>query len=601
MTFEHPSHALTLLRCTDGKALQQLCDDVPDDKLEVVLVKVLSELRCDHVEAVVVPLLNTAELRDSLVTLLCELDSEGVVQVIAKASPERLAVVLRARSEALAALVSHIQLSRITEVIIPMLEMEVELLATKLLPLMAEVEDPRRLASAINLVEKDVLQWFLEWGDPQRLAALITGLDEADLEAEGSAIVLLNRLADHRGMVRDKVMPLIKQAETAKIVQLIQGTKAENMLEVLHHVEVDGLLRLMDHTNADFAVRVLNGPVDMAIAIVAYGVADALKYETFRAPARQLTDVLNDGCKLVDKAAADIAHTIGLGKEERGAPDGDYQFGDYTRGVLVTTSAMKDSLVETFERQKEAILQAHESNMNYLRQFTHQQADVEAVAAASGEATSAPCSVSPARDTSWELGSDLEPQLVERDLQGERPPSSTSTSPCIGGNVSVTSTPPLSGRSRRRQHDGCSGGKFGVQDEPHVDADRGGGFQDSASSSGPNLHSRRRPAADQLRVDASQTASGVQDADDLQEMASPPLAPLAGALGRSKQALTEVIGKAEEGKQKLVDRLKEAGGEKLVDDVRKGMNELRDKAQRFDCQRSAGHQYTMQSATEMQL
>merc|ERR1719498_2269024 len=102
-------------------------------------------------------------------------------------------------------------------------------LEESLLPILQRVEQPERLAAVINQAEAELLVWLLQGCQPLPLVGLVNACTCADFEADGAVTLLLHELADHRGLVKKKVIPLIEQSEPEKMAQLVQGVKAEQL------------------------------------------------------------------------------------------------------------------------------------------------------------------------------------------------------------------------------------------------------------------------------------------------------------------------------------------------------------------------------------
>jgi hypothetical protein len=251
-------------------------------------------------------------------------------------------------------------------------------LEDRVLPLLQNIEHPDRIAAVVNQVEPEVLFWFLRGSEPMALVALLNACVPSDFECEGALTVLLTELADHRGLVRKKVIPLIERSEAEKMAQIIQGVKAEQLMEVLHRVSLEDLVRLLAHTNAELIVRVFNGPLESTVATVAGITAGALQNPRAAQAINQFTDHLTvglqqadrlvddvkaqadkvnkvfddvkiqadkvnkvfDGVKahadaVTDKVRDDVSKNIRRGKQERGgAEEDEYQFGDLGRGFI---------------------------------------------------------------------------------------------------------------------------------------------------------------------------------------------------------------------------------------------------------------------------
>ena len=109
----------------------------------------------------------------------------------------KLTIVLKeAPTEKLTALITCVNGGRIELVLIPVLQEPEQLLQGTLVPLLSQVEQPERVAAVVNHAEPEVLLRLLRELDAARLVALVNVLDREDFEPEGSAISLLQALAD---------------------------------------------------------------------------------------------------------------------------------------------------------------------------------------------------------------------------------------------------------------------------------------------------------------------------------------------------------------------------------------------------------------------
>lgn len=459
----HFTRVVTLLCNADAGALRQFNNDVPERTLREILPRILQEFDSARLKASLVPLLNAADLQGTLMELLEVMDTSCIIQLLGNVPAHKLAIVLRAPRGNLADLIAAVDAERIPVVLIPVLQEPEDLLAGTLVPLLEQVRNPGRIAAVANLVETDVLLWFLRGVPADRLAPLIDALSPEDFQAGGTAIALLQQLADARGLVRDKVVPLITRGEPTLIAQIIQGTSANNLLEVLRRVEVDGVLLFLENTNIEFVIRVFNGPLDTAVAAtVAGSFADSLRNPLVASSLKQLTDGLNDTFQAADQAqqtAVDYAMQnvqrpvldyVRRGKEQRGASgDEAYEFGDFTRGIVQTLS---DKFAQDTQAFADTVKQNFQAvNLGFTRTVGISEEDVEAEVLGPEALNSA------SEEAETHVG-DIE------EVEENREDGQTEEEPCRGEDEEQCELVTNSGRVQSSQHtpprqkavDGCN-------------------------------------------------------------------------------------------------------------------------------------------------
>lgn len=330
--FSHPLKSLALLTQTDADAVRKLCDELPADTLSEVLPRLLSDVDRERFFKVVIPLLSDARTACKLSKLLGCLQINTILQVVERTSAGKLKIVLGAQEDALTLLMSAVEPDNGVAVLslTTVLNEPDSLLQDTLVPLVNSVNHPERLGQLVSLVEADVLLWLLRGVGAQNLTAILNALSDEDIQPSGSAVVLLRELADNRGLVRDKVLPLLRQAEPQKTARLVQGVEASKLLKVIRSVDVDGLVILLDNTNPDLVVRLFAGSLDSAIAAVAGGAADVMRQPAVASIVKDTTDHLQEGLSKAE-------HVLQRGQQARGAGEGGgYQFGDFTRGLIAS-------------------------------------------------------------------------------------------------------------------------------------------------------------------------------------------------------------------------------------------------------------------------
>eukprot|EP00931_Biecheleriopsis_adriatica_P086003 TRINITY_DN60742_c0_g1_i1.p1 TRINITY_DN60742_c0_g1~~TRINITY_DN60742_c0_g1_i1.p1 ORF type:complete len:578 (+),score=141.46 TRINITY_DN60742_c0_g1_i1:43-1734(+) len=346
-----PHKVNALLRHTDARAVHHLCNDIPEHKLTEVLSMLMSEgVSFEKFEKVVVPLLRHPQMAKKLAHLLRVVETKTVLQIVNDVAPEKITKVLDIRTEALVSLMAAVDANRVPVVLIPVLGGSCEQLESSLVPLVDQVEKPERIAQLVNTCEPNILIWFLygapthegeelnDGVDAKALAAILNQFNEEDLQPNGCAVKLLQQLADNRGLVREKVTPLLKSAKPEKLVPLIQGIDAAKLLNVLRSVKnVEGVLRLLENTNLDIVVRIFNGPLDKAGALVAGDVAQLVSVPEYAEFLKNATDV--------------AANVLGRGQRVRGQTQGDGvtfidDIGDFTAGLHDMVKEDVERLVE---------------------------------------------------------------------------------------------------------------------------------------------------------------------------------------------------------------------------------------------------------------
>eukprot|EP00929_Paragymnodinium_shiwhaense_P000499 TRINITY_DN100737_c0_g1_i1.p1 TRINITY_DN100737_c0_g1~~TRINITY_DN100737_c0_g1_i1.p1 ORF type:complete len:560 (-),score=141.70 TRINITY_DN100737_c0_g1_i1:291-1970(-) len=376
-TLQHPCKVTKLLRYADVDVISKFCAAVPEEVVTNALVTLFQKMKRDQVETVLAPLFRQPAPLEAMVMLVQRVEAEAVSEVICGVPPGKLDIVLRAPPDKLAGVVSGMDSGRIGPVLLPVLRESDELLEHTLVPLLREVDHPERIATVANQVEEQVLLWILRGEHPKNLANLIDAFGAEDFEPDSHLILLLIELADERGLTKNKVLPLLQKGVPETITTLVRQVKPVQLLQVLRAVEVDGVLRLLENTNIDIIVRLFNGPLETTISSVAGGLAEAMRHPVVASNVRQLTNALNDGIvktnTLTQKTIQDVKTIVDRGKAERGAgeEEDDYQFGDFTRGLLAEAATRgKEALAdasEAAERGREAWEQATGALENVTR------------------------------------------------------------------------------------------------------------------------------------------------------------------------------------------------------------------------------------------
>lgn len=331
----HPCKTVILLRNTEVAALRQLLEVVPRATAQGIMHHLLNDLSRRQFFEVLPPLLNAEHLRGPLALILQLLEPQHAVVVINAVPVRKLAIVLAAPPEALAAVVTAVDLSRLETVLIPVLQESEALLQGTLVPLLQQVRRPAGLGDMMNRADLPVLLWILRGVDAPHLAAFLDALEPADF-AEGSTLMAFLKLAaEDPDLVDEKVLPLLRQGDPENVVPFMRGVNLQQLVAVLNHVDAEGLLRLLANTNTELAVRMCNGPLEDVVKLcsVAWGFAEALRNPLAAHAIRHSSNALN-------LVAAGIEGSLHRGKEVRGAnSQASYKLGDITRGLLASQTS----------------------------------------------------------------------------------------------------------------------------------------------------------------------------------------------------------------------------------------------------------------------
>lgn len=340
-SLRYPLKLLTLLHCTSPFAVRRLCELAPPDVLGEVLPALFQALSCKQIREVLAPLICAVDLHSATALLMQVMDPACFAEILSGAPPGKLGIILQSPPTQLQRFVAAMDRGRIPVVLLPVLREPHEVLADTLVPLLEQVETPEKLSAVANKVEEDVLVWLLRGGHPSQIAKLVDAFAAADFEPEaGALIVFLQALADERGLTRDKVLPLLHQADPLMLVPVVQRVKPGKLFEVLRRVEVGSVVRILTHTNQDFVVRLFNGPLEAAVSHIAGGFAEALKDPRTASTVRVFTNATEEflvaADNLRDRAVQDMRDIVQRGKEERGAPaEAPDVVSDFTRGLML--------------------------------------------------------------------------------------------------------------------------------------------------------------------------------------------------------------------------------------------------------------------------
>ncbi|CAJ1368984.1 unnamed protein product [Effrenium voratum] len=172
-----------------------------------------------------------------------------------------------------------------------------------LVPVLVNTHDAKRLASIINLVDKEVLLHLLRHVDGEKLAQLVNDFEEdKDFFADGPIIRLLQEASKDYKLLQDKVAPLMQRVDAVKTVRLVSGVQPSKLLEVLRQVDCPTALILMSNANENFVVNMLCGPLDGLVSATAPGVAEVMKLNA-RIAAAFRAERPDQAAKLLDPVA----------------------------------------------------------------------------------------------------------------------------------------------------------------------------------------------------------------------------------------------------------------------------------------------------------
>eukprot|EP00445_Apocalathium_hangoei_P007057 CAMPEP_0203842814 /NCGR_PEP_ID=MMETSP0359-20131031/2215_1 /ASSEMBLY_ACC=CAM_ASM_000338 /TAXON_ID=268821 /ORGANISM="Scrippsiella Hangoei, Strain SHTV-5" /LENGTH=819 /DNA_ID=CAMNT_0050757473 /DNA_START=49 /DNA_END=2508 /DNA_ORIENTATION=- len=403
LVFRHPAlvncavvresgKALTLLRHSEVGAVRALCEAVPEETLSGLLPEILRGIERHRIPEALAPVLNDVANIPTLAALMGVLDAGSMVMMLNAVPSRKLRIILGAPPDSLAKLVSHVQPGKVESVLIPVLQEPDELLRETLVPLLRECRHPERIAAAANHSEPEVLFRLIREVEAWRLAALVDALDGEDFEEEGAAVVLLRALADERGLLRDKAVPLVNGSDPATMATLIQKVSAQDLLDILRRVEVSGLQRLLENTNVELVVRIFNGPLEHAVGLVAGGLAEALRNPVAAKLMKNTTDSLGYHMVRADRAVLDVQEAIRKANEAQlpDAEGGNWLASAVCKAKVLantweqsaTGAEHKAKLAEAVDKCKawnqditEALNQKKDEHVAFLRTLAHSAVD----------------------------------------------------------------------------------------------------------------------------------------------------------------------------------------------------------------------------------
>mmetsp|Transcript_82281 Transcript_82281/g.233304 ORF Transcript_82281/g.233304 Transcript_82281/m.233304 type:complete len:437 (+) Transcript_82281:68-1378(+) len=253
----HPVKLCDLMVRSKASAVRQLCDALPPDVLSRVLDRLLEDVRRSRLVNVLVPVINGGSRESAALRAVArDMDPQCMGEIVDRVPAKNILVFLRAPAEKLVGLLRAVE-SDNHRFLISVMLLPPELLEETVVPFLEHLSSPDKLGSLINgLDEPDVLLLLLRGGvAPGQLAGLIDAFGHADLAPGGRGVLLMRELAEHRGLVRDRVLPLLRGGNVEQLARLVQGMPCGPLLEILRRVETENLVALMANTNTDVVVR----------------------------------------------------------------------------------------------------------------------------------------------------------------------------------------------------------------------------------------------------------------------------------------------------------------------------------------------------------
>lgn len=222
-------------------------------------------------------LLNEVELHQTLAAVMSLVKPNDLIEILSRVPPGHLRAVCKASPESMVQLLSHTEPEKVREMVIPMLLEPQNVIDGSLVPVLAKVQDPTRLAKIINLVDKEVLLHLLRHVDGEHLATLVNAFEnDKDFEAEGAVIRLLQEASKDYKLLQEKVAPLMRDVAANKTARVVCGVQPPKLLAVLRQVDCNSVLTLMASANEDLVVQILAGPLDSIATKTAPGVAEVM-------------------------------------------------------------------------------------------------------------------------------------------------------------------------------------------------------------------------------------------------------------------------------------------------------------------------------------
>ncbi|CAJ1374303.1 unnamed protein product [Effrenium voratum] len=276
---------------------------VPQKTLVPVWASLLEGLPPETLCRVLPALLNEVEVHPTLAAVMKVVEPSHMLEMLRRVPPGHLVSVCKAPSEKLCDLLSNLEHDQVHEALLPMLLEPQQIIDQGLVPVLVNTHDAKRLASIINLVDKEVLLHLLRHVDGEKLAQLVNDFEEdKDFFADGPIIRLLQEASKDYKLLQDKVAPLMQRVDAVKTVRLVSGVQPSKLLEVLRQVDCPTALILMSNANENFVVNMLCGPLDGLVSATAPGVAEVMKLNA-RIAAAFRAERPDQAAKLLDPVA----------------------------------------------------------------------------------------------------------------------------------------------------------------------------------------------------------------------------------------------------------------------------------------------------------
>lgn len=306
--WHHPGKAWALLRSVDATAAKHLVAVVGETTAHSLLVRLLEEVDESRFVEFIAPLVNDTNLHSSMACIVLKTDHAVIIEMVRSACTDKMALLLAARPQALAAVAGAVDVNRVGT-LLAVMHMQDEIITKTVLPLLDFLEHPKALASLVNTVDPHVLLWVLRSVRVEQLAELLALLDPADLQDEGAVVSVLKACTAEPELQQDKILPLLQLSDPARLVRLLRGVPTDRLLEMLRRVQVDSLLRLLEHTNTDVVLRLCNGPLDGMLTQMAASLGSAMKNDVAATMVRKTTNVLSAGLMVAEKVSHHLETT----------------------------------------------------------------------------------------------------------------------------------------------------------------------------------------------------------------------------------------------------------------------------------------------------
>lgn len=178
LSVRQPATVLALVRHLKVYSLRHFLDTVPQAPLESTWSSLLEGLSRQRLCSVLPILLNEVEVHPTLAAVMSEVEPNNLIQILSRIPPGHLRAVCKVSPTSLIQLLSHLEPGKVLETVIPLLLEPQEIIERSLVPVLAKVQAPERLANIINLVDKEVLLHLLRNVDGEHLATLVNAFQD---------------------------------------------------------------------------------------------------------------------------------------------------------------------------------------------------------------------------------------------------------------------------------------------------------------------------------------------------------------------------------------------------------------------------------------